>query len=159
MVQKRAHTKRTTSTEAAGNLTEREKGSFCFLIIDISYNARYAKLREVKIPISRIFGASVPAGSFLGSVRVFCAFCTFYHVLLFYLSRTFRCFPCYALLHWFVCNFSKHLCACFITFRAAFYNLQFAAVVVHLFLCKHCLVHFYQVVSMDAPVCMTADCL
>ena len=48
MVQKRAHTKRTTSTEAAGNLTEREKGSFCFLIIDISYNARYTKLRGVK---------------------------------------------------------------------------------------------------------------
>ena len=48
MAQKRAHTKRTTSTEAAGNLTEREKGSFCFLIIDVSYNARYAKLREVK---------------------------------------------------------------------------------------------------------------
>ena len=36
------------STEAAGNLTEREKGSFCFLIIVISYNARYAKHREVK---------------------------------------------------------------------------------------------------------------
>ena len=48
MVQKRAHTKRTTSTEAAGNLTEREKGSFCFLITVVSYNARYAKLREVK---------------------------------------------------------------------------------------------------------------
>ena len=48
MAQKRAHTKRTTSTEAAGNLTEREKGSFSFLITDISYNARYAKLREVK---------------------------------------------------------------------------------------------------------------
>lgn len=48
MAQKRAHTKRTTSTEAAGNLTEREKGSFCFLIIAVSYNARYAKLREVK---------------------------------------------------------------------------------------------------------------
>ena len=48
MAQKRAHTKRTTSTEAAGNLTEREKGSFCFLITAVSYNARYAKLREVK---------------------------------------------------------------------------------------------------------------
>lgn len=48
MAQKQAHTKRTTSTEAAGNLTEREKGSFSLLITDISYNARYAKLREVK---------------------------------------------------------------------------------------------------------------
>ena len=47
----------------------------------------------------------------------------------------------------------------FITFHAAFYDLQFAAVVVHLFLRKHCLVHFYQIVSMDAPVCMAADCL
>lgn len=48
MAQKRAHTKRTTSTEAAGNLTEREKGSFSLLITNISYNACYAKLREVK---------------------------------------------------------------------------------------------------------------
>ena len=48
MVQKRAHTKRTASTEAAGNLTEREKGSFCFLITAVSYNVRYAKLWEVK---------------------------------------------------------------------------------------------------------------
>lgn len=48
MAQKQAHTKRTTSTEAAGNLTEREKGSFSLLITDISYNARYAKLREVE---------------------------------------------------------------------------------------------------------------
>ena len=162
MVQKRAHTKRTTSTEAAGNLTEREKGSFCFLIIAVSYNARYAKLREVKKPISRIFVVSASAGSFSGLVQPFYVVCTFYHILLFYLSHAYRYFLCYALLHWFVCNsfyFSRHLCACFITFRAAFYNLQFAAVVVHLFLCKHCLVHFYQVVSMDAPVCMTADCL
>jgi hypothetical protein len=36
------------STEAAGNLTEREKGGFSFLITVVSYNARYAKLREVK---------------------------------------------------------------------------------------------------------------
>ena len=34
--------------EAAGNLTKREKGGFSFLIIAVSYNARYAKLREVK---------------------------------------------------------------------------------------------------------------
>ena len=66
MAQKQAHTKRTTSTEAAGNLTEREKGSFCFLIIDVSYNARYAKLREAKKPISRIFVVSASAGSFFG---------------------------------------------------------------------------------------------
>jgi hypothetical protein len=66
MAQKRAHTKRTTSTEAAGNLTEREKGSFCFLITAVSYNARYTKLREAKMPVSRIFGVPASAGSFLG---------------------------------------------------------------------------------------------
>lgn len=47
----------------------------------------------------------------------------------------------------------------FITFHAAFYDLQFAAVVVHLFLCRHYFARFYQIVSMDAPVCMAADCL
>ena len=104
MVQKRAHTKRTTSTEAAGNLTEREKGSFCFLIINVSYNARYAKLREVKKPISRIFVVSASAGSFLGLVQPFYVVCSFYHILLFYLSHAYRLFLCYALLHRFVCN-------------------------------------------------------
>ena len=44
----------------------------------------------------------------------------------------------------------------FITFHAAFYDLQFAAVVVHLFLCRYYFARFYQ---MDAPVCMAADCL
>ena len=66
------------------------------------------------------------------------------------------------LLHRFICNSfysSKHLGACFITFHAAFYDLQFAAVVVHLFLCRHYFARFYQIVSMDAPVCMAADCL
>ena len=115
-----------------------------------------------KMPISRNFGVSASAGSLLGLVQSFYIFCVFYHVLSFYLSHTFRCFLCYALLHRFVCNSfysDKHLCACFITVHAAFYNLQFAAVVVHLFLCRHCLVHFYQIVSMDALVCMAADCL
>lgn len=40
----------------------------------------------------------------------------------------------------------------FITFHAAFYDLQFAAVVAHLFLCRHYFARFYQIVSMDAPV-------
>ena len=102
MVQKRAHTKRTTSTEAAGNLTEREKGSFCFLIIAVSYNARYAKLREVKKPISRIFVVSASAGSFSGLVQPFYVVCTFYHILLFSLSYTYRCFLRYVLLYLFV---------------------------------------------------------
>ena len=42
---------------------------------------------------------------------------------------------------------------------AAFYNLQLAAVIVHLFLCRHYFARFYQIVSVDAPVCMAADCL
>lgn len=44
-----------------------------------------------------------------------------------------------------------------LVFHAPFYNLQFAAVVVHLFLCRHYFVRFYQIVSMDAR--MAADCL
>ena len=107
------------------------------------------------MPISRIFGVPASAGSLLGLVQPFCAFCTFYHVLLFSLSHAYRLFLCYALLHRFICNSfysSKHLCACFITFHVA-------AVVVHLFLCKHYFARFYQIVSMDAPVCMATDCL
>lgn len=105
------------------------------------------------MPISRIFGVPDPAGSFWGLVQPFCAFCTFYHILLFSLSHAYRLFLRYALLHRFVSNSfysSKHLCACFITFHVA-------AVVVHL--CRHCFACFYQIVSMDAPVCMDADCL
>ena len=114
------------------------------------------------MPISRIFGISASAGSLLGLVQLFCTVCTFYHVLLFYLSYVYRCFLCYALLHRFDCDSlcsCKHLCACFITFHAAFYNLQFAALVVHLLLRRHYFARFYQIVSMDAPVCMDADCL
>ena len=44
------------------------------------------------------------------------------------------------------------LCACFITFHVT-------AVVVHLLLCRHYFACFYQIVSVDAPVCMDADCL
>lgn len=75
------------------------------------------------MPVSRIFGIFASVGSFLGLVQPICAFCTFYHILLFYLSHAYRCFLCYALLHRFICNLfysSKHLCACFITFHAAF---------------------------------------
>ena len=75
-----------------------------FLIIAVSYNARYAKLRGAKKPISRIFGVPASAGSLLGLVQSFYTFCVIYHVLSFYLSHTFRCFLCYALLHRFVCN-------------------------------------------------------
>ena len=107
------------------------------MIIVISYNARYAKLREVKKahfpdfwrsrPVWLIFGL----GSTVLRIRFDCdSFCS-----------------------------CKHLCACFITFHVAFYNLQFAAMVVHLLLRRHYFARFYQIVSMDAPVCMDADCL
>ena len=56
------------------------------------------------MPISRIFGIFASVGSFLGLVQPICAFCTFYHILLFYLSHAYRCFLCYALLQWlFIC--------------------------------------------------------
>ena len=103
------------------------------------------------MPISRILGAPDPAGSFLGLVQPFCAFCTFYHILLISLSRAYRLFLRYALLHRFDCDSFKHLCACFITFHAAFYNLQFAAMVVHLLLLRHYFARFCQNVSMDVP--------
>ena len=72
-----------------------------------------------------------------------------------HLLHTYLLFLCY-------CNLfysSKHLCACFITFHAAFYDLQFAAVVVHLFLCGHYFARFYQIVSMDVSTYIDADCL
>ena len=103
------------------------------------------------MPISRIFGVSALAGSFLALVQPFCTFCTFYHILLFSLSHAYRLFLRYALLHRFVSNSFKHLCTCFITFHTAFYNLQITAVVVHLLLCRHYFARFYQNVSMDVP--------
>ena len=56
------------------------------------------------MPISRIFGVSAPAGSFLGLIQPLCTFCTFYHILLFSLSHAYRLFLRYALLHRFVSN-------------------------------------------------------
>ena len=106
-------------------------------------------LGERKKPISRIFGVPDPSGSFLGLVQPFCAFCTFYHILLISLFHAYRLFLHYALLHRFDCD----------SFHAAFYNLQFAAMVVHWLLRRHYFARFYQIVSMDAPVCMDADCL
>ena len=106
------------------------------------------------MPISRILGVPDPAGSFFSLVQPFCACCTFYHISLFSLSHAYRSFLRYALLHRFDCDSfcsCKHLCACFITFHAAFYNLQFAAMVVHLLLRRHYFARFYQNVSMDVP--------
>lgn len=142
MAQKRAHTKRTTSTEAAGNLTEREKGSFCFLITAVSYNARYAKLREVKKPISRIFVVSASAGSFLGLVQPFYVVCSFYHILLFYLSHAYRYFLCYVLLYHFVILFvSVGLAA---SLRLLCSTSCGCVCSSSWFLCGHGLVRFYQ---------------
>ena len=50
------------------------------------------------MPISRIFGVPDPAGSFWGLVQLFCTLCTFYYILLFYLSHAYRLFLRYALL-------------------------------------------------------------
>ena len=107
-------------------------------------------LGKRKKPISRIFGVPDPSGSFLGLAQPFCAFCTFYHILLISLSHAYRLFLHYALLHRFDCDSfcsCKHLCAYFITFHAAFYNLQFAAMVVHLLLRRHYFARFYQIVG------------
>lgn len=154
MAQKRAHTKRTTSTEAAGNLTEREKGSFCFfwlLMFRIMHVMR--NLGKWKKPISRIFGVPASAGSFFGLVQPFYAFCTFYHILLFYLSHTYRqVVPVLCAVEsvrfWFmlVRLFLQLLCVCFIVIHAAPYNLQFAVAFVHSswFLRWHGLIRFWQ---------------
>ena len=138
----------------------KREGQLLFLIAHISYNARYAKLREVKNAHFPDFWRSSL------SWLVFVVGSVVLHSLHFL-----------SCLSWFVVFFvshllivpdrfvfnlfysSKHLCACFITFHAAFYDLQFAAVVVHLFLCGHYFVRFYQIVSMDVPICIDADCL
>lgn len=127
MAQKRAHTKRTTSTEAAGNLTEREKGSFCFLIIDISYNARYAKLREVKkahFPDFCRFSLGWLIFKLSSTVlRIL-------HVLSYFIVSRLQILPVLCAAE-SVRLFLQRLCGCFIMFHAAFYDLQFAAVVDH----------------------------
>ena len=141
-----------------GNLTEREKGSFCFLIICVSYNARYAKLREVKNAHLPDFWRFSPGWLIFGlgsTVLRILHFLSYF--IVFFVSLFLR----YALLHRFVSNSFKHLCTCFITFHTAFYYLQITVVVVvvHLLLCRHYFARFHQIVSMDAPVCMDADCL
>ena len=92
------------STEAAGNLTAREKGSFSFLIIIISYNARYAKLREVKKAHFPDFWRSRPGWLILGFGSAILHTLHFLSYLLLSLSHAYRLFLCYALLHRFVCN-------------------------------------------------------
>ena len=132
------------------------------MIIAVSYNARYAKLREVKKAHFPDFWRSRPVWLIFGLSSTVLRILHFYHILLISLFRAYRLFLHYALPHRFDCDSfcsCKHLCACFITFHAAFYNLQFAAMVGHLLLRRHYFARFYQIVSMDAPVCMDADCL
>lgn len=145
MAQKRAHTKRTTSTEAAGNLTEREKGGFCFLITAVSYNARYAKLREVKkahFPDFWRFSLGWLIFRLSSTVLRSLHFLSYFIVL--FVSRL-QILPVLCAAE-SVRLFLQRLCVCFIMFHAAFYDLQFAAVVDHSswFLCGHGLVCFCQ---------------
>lgn len=124
------------------------------MIIVVSYNARYAKLRGVKNAHFSNFWRSSLGWLVFGLGSTVLRILHFYHILLFSLSRAYRCFLCYALLHRFVCNLfysSKHLYACFITFHAPFYSLQFAPVVVHLFFIDITLCVSIKSQSMDAP--------
>ena len=130
-------------------LPEREKGSFCFLIIVVSYNARYVKYREVKKAYFPDFGVSGSAGSLLDLALQFCEVCAIYHILLFYLPSTYKLF-----LHGALCCFMgfvlfqlfrRCLCVCFAVFHAAFYNLS------DCFWYRHHSGRFCQNVSADAP--------
>lgn len=126
----------------------KREGQLLFLIISVSYNARYAKLREVKnahFPEFWRFSLSWLIFGLSSAVLHILQFLSYFMVLfvsclqMLPVSHAYRCFLCYALLHQFICNSfysSKHLCACFITFHVA-------AVVVYLFLCRHYVARFY----------------
>ena len=101
--------------KAAEDLTEREKGSFCFLIISVSYNARYAKLRGVKnahFPDFVRFSLGWLIFRLNSAVLLILHFLPYFHILLFYLSLAYRLFQRSALHHWFVLFqlFLRHLC-------------------------------------------------
>ena len=124
------------------------------MIVTVSYNARYAKLRGAKNAHFPDFLRFSPGWLIFGlgsTVLHILHFLSYY--IVFFVTRL-QIVSALCALHRFVCNAfysSKHLCACFITFYAAFYNLQFAAMVVHLLLRRHYFARFYQIVSMDAP--------
>ena len=136
------------STEAAGNLTEREKGSFCFFVIVISYNARYAKLREVKKPFPRFWAFQTRLAHFWAWSNRSA------HSVLFIIFYCFLCLTltdCFCVMRCCIGSLVIHfvpailfrqasLCACFITFHVT-------AVVVQLLLCRHYFACFYQIVS------------
>ena len=109
------------------------------MITVISYNARYAKLRGAKNAHFPDFGRSRSGWLIFGLGSTVLRILHFLSYFIdFFVSRL-------------QIVSAKHLCACFITFHAAFYNLQFAAMVVHLLLRRHYFARFYQNVSMDVP--------
>lgn len=122
------------------------------MIVAVSYNARYAKLRGAKNAHFPDFWRSRPGWLIFGfgsTVLRILHFLSFF--IDFFVSRL-QIVSALCVLHRFDCDSfcsCKHLCACFITFHAAFYNLQFAAMVVHLLLRRHYFARFYQNVSMD----------
>ena len=123
-----------------------------FLIIDVSYNARYAKLREAKkahFPDFWRFSLGWLIFWLGLTVLRILHFLSYFIVL--FVSRL-QILPVLCAAEsvrlWFmlVRLFLQRLWVCFIMFHAAFYDLQFAAVVDHSswFLCGHGLVCFCQ---------------
>lgn len=95
------------------------------MITDISYNARYAKLREVK-------NAHFP---------------DFWHFCLGWLIFRFGSTDLRIL------HFLSYFIVLFVS-RLQMLPVLCAAAVVHLFLCGHYFARFYQIVSMDVPTYM-----
>ena len=96
------------------------------MIIDISYNARYAKLREVKKAHFPDFCRLSLGWLGLTVLRIL-HFLSYFIVL--FVSRL-QILPVLCAAE-SVRLFLQRLSVCFIMFHAAFYNLQFAAVVDH----------------------------
>ena len=113
----------------------KREGQLLFLIIAVSYNARYAKLRGAKnahFPDFVRFSLGWLIFRLNSAVLLILHFLPHFHILLFYLSLAYRLFQRSALHHWFVLIqlFLRHLYGCFTTLHVAFYNLQFAYVFV-----------------------------
>ena len=100
------------------------------MITVVSYNARYAKLREVKKAHFPDFWRSRPVWLIFGlgsTVLRILHFLSYFIVL--FVSRL-QILPVLCAAE-SVRLFLQRLCVCFIMFHAAFYDLQFAAVVDH----------------------------
>ena len=114
----------------------KREGQLLFLIVHVSYNARYAKLREVKkahFPDFCRFSLGWLIFKLSSTVLRSLLFLSYFIVL--FVSRL-HILPVLCAAE-SVRLFLQRLCVCFIMFHAAFYDLQFAAVVDHLFLCRH----------------------